>query len=80
MGNSQKEIVVPQQTVDCALRHIRALFIQNSEHREADFGEPCAECKYALKECEFDWLRQFTPLLDNSDEVIPYWCGVHSDK
>ena len=44
---AQEEKAAEKVAIDCAVRHISALFHQCAEHREADFGEPCSQCQYA---------------------------------
>lgn len=53
--------------IDCAVRHISALFHQCAEHREADFGEPCSQCQYAPT-CKFDFLNSLKPLFQRTTE------------
>lgn len=60
---AQEEKVV----IDCAVRHISALFHQCAEHREADFGEVCSQCQY-MPECNCDFLNTLEPLLRHTTE------------
>ena len=53
--------------IDCAVRHISAIFHQCAEHREADFGEPCSQCQYAPT-CKFDFLNSLKPLFQRTTE------------
>ena len=53
--------------IDCAVRHISALFHQCAEHREEDFGEVCSQCQY-MPECNCDFLNTLEPLLRHTTE------------
>lgn len=53
--------------IDCAVRHISALFHQCAEHREADFGEVCSQCQY-MPECNCDFLNTLELLLRHTTE------------
>ena len=56
-----------KKAIDCAVRHISALFHQCAEHREADFGEVCSQCQY-MPECNCDFLNTLEPLLRHTTE------------
>ena len=53
--------------IDCAVRHISALFHQCAVHREADFGEVCSQCQ-SMPECNCDVLNTLEPLLRQTTE------------
>ena len=61
------ELEEKDMAIDCAVRHISALFHQCAEHREADFGEPCSQCQYAPT-CKFDFLNSLKPLFQRTTE------------
>lgn len=64
---AQEEKAAEKVAIDCAVRHISALFHQCAEHREADFGEPCSQCQYAPT-CKFDFLNSLKPLFQRTTE------------
>lgn len=53
------------ETLYCASRHIRSFHRQAVEHGAADWGEPCAGCKYA-ETCGYDWYARLKPLFDKT--------------
>ena len=36
-------------TAVCICQHIKAYFRQCADNEKADWGEPCADCKYVLE-------------------------------
>ena len=61
------ELEEKNMAIDCAIRHIHALYHQCAEHREADFGEPCSQCQYMSK-CNCDFLNTLKPLFRHTTE------------
>lgn len=57
-----------RKAADCAIQHIKVFRQQALEHREADFGEPCAKCPYS-SECNYSFFEQIEPILKNTDKV-----------
>ncbi|MDE6056311.1 MAG: hypothetical protein K2G55_21705 [Lachnospiraceae bacterium] len=61
----KKVVILRIESVDCLTQHMQAFFNQSGEDREADFGEPCANCAYA-ESCDFDWYGKMQPLFRQS--------------
>ena len=53
-----------QMDADCIVRHMNA-FLGGKR-----FGEPCTECEYALKECNFDWLSRLKEVRNSAKVSI----------
>lgn len=77
----RKEVMeIDAKTTICICQHIKAYFRQCADNEKADWGEPCADCKYALKTCQFDWLTHLMPLFKNTGIAIRLGRAGHSDK
>lgn len=65
----EESLIISREKVaiDCAVRHIYALYHQCIEHKEADFGEPCSQCQY-MPECNCDFINKLEPLLRHTTE------------
>ena len=55
-----------QMDADCIVKHINTFLHQARDGLKADFGEPCANCSYALKDCNFDWLSRMKEVVECS--------------
>lgn len=71
---------IATETAVCACQHIKAYFRQCADNEDADWGEPCADCKYALKPCNFDWRTHLQPLFKETGITIRLGRVGHSDK
>lgn len=67
------------ETAVCVCQHIKAYFGQCADGKIANWGEPCADCKYA-ELCNFDWLTNLIPLFKGTGITIQLGRGGHSDK
>ncbi len=79
MTQPREEMHKDVETAICAAQHIKAYFRQCTDKEIADFGEPCADCKYAT-ECKFDWFAKMKPLFEKADITIQLGRRGHSDK
>lgn len=64
------ELKLNIETIDCVIQHMNALLRQSRQKEKADFGEPCTNCKHALKTCQFDWFARMKPLIDEANTKI----------
>lgn len=62
----KKAVMLNVESADCLTRHMQA-FLNQSGRKEADFGEPCADCTHA-ESCQFDWYGKMKPLFNQSNE------------
>ncbi len=67
------------ETAVCATQHINALLRQSAMKKIADWGEPCADCKYS-KECNYDWIARLKPLFEKANIPIQICSPGHSYK
>lgn len=66
-------------TFVCAAQHIKAFFRQCANAEAADWGEPCADCRFA-ENCGFDWPARLELILDKAGVAIRLCKGVHHGK
>ncbi len=73
-------MVIDTEMAVCVCQHIKAYFRQCTDNEKADWGEPCADCKYALETCKFDWPAHLKPLFKEAGITIRLGRVGHSDK
>ena len=71
---------ISAETAVCICQHIKAHFRQCADNEMADWGEPCADCKYALETCKLDWLTHLKPLFKETGVTIRLGKVGRSDK
>ena len=67
-------------TAVCICQHIKAYFRQCADNEKADWGEPCADCKYVLEACKIDWPTHLMPLFKETGIAIRLGRAGRSDK
>lgn len=63
----------------CAAQHIKAFFRQCANGEAANWGEPCAGCRF-VKNCSLEWLPGLEPIFDKAGIDIQLCKGSHQGR